>query len=270
MTDTTVATEAGHRLPSLATLLAAQVSYQFRLLLATPNALAIGVGFPVVLLIIGNARHSGSSAAGIAGYAVFGLTMTAWNIHGVRLVAAREPGILRRWRAAPLPRWCYFAGRIIATSLFSVMAALVTLLAGVLFDGARLGAGAVLSVLPALILGSLAWAAASTAMSSVVPGMGAASATFLLTYFPVVLISGALGPVSEPHWLDTLATYLPAEPVIDSVGRAVRHVPVFSARDLLVLTAWVVIGLVVASARFRWEPYRPAGHRPNPGASRPR
>src|SRR5580692_3937591 len=118
MTDTTVATKAGHRLPSPATLLAAQVSYQFRLLLATPSALAIGVGFPVVLLIIGNARHSGSSAAGIAGYAVFGLTMTAWNIHGVRLVAARELGILRRWRAAPLPRWCYFAGRIIATSLF--------------------------------------------------------------------------------------------------------------------------------------------------------
>ena len=27
---------------------------------------------------------------------------------GVRLVAARELGILRRWRAAPLPRWCYF------------------------------------------------------------------------------------------------------------------------------------------------------------------
>ena len=100
--------------------------------------------------------------------------------------------------------------------------------------------------------------------------MAAASATFLLTYLPVVLISGALGPISEPHWLNTLASYLPAEPVIDSVGRALRHVPVFSARDLLVLAVWVVIGLVVASVRFRWEPSRPAGHRPNPRASQPR
>jgi len=105
MTDTTVATEARHPLPSLATLLAAQVSYQFRLLLATPSALAIGVGLPVVLLIIGNARHSSSGAADIAGYAVFGLTMTAWNIHGEhhRHLSPRRAGDRLR-RARPPAR----------------------------------------------------------------------------------------------------------------------------------------------------------------------
>jgi ABC-2 type transport system permease protein len=263
MPDSARAADAARPLPNPVTLLAAQVGYQFRLLLATPSALVIGVGLPVVLLVVGNAKHAGSDVANVAGYAVFGLTMTAWNTHGVRLVAARELGILKRWRAAPLPPWCYFAGRIIATSLFATLAALVTLLAGVLFDGISLSAGATLSVLPVLILGSLAWAAASTVMSSVVPGTGAASPVFLLTYFPVVLVSGVLGPLSgEPHWLTTLASYLPAEPVIDTVGRALRHGPVFSAHDLLVLAAWVIVGLAVASARFRWEPYRPAQRRP--------
>jgi ABC-2 type transport system permease protein len=263
MPDSARAADAARPLPNPVTLLAAQVGYQFRLLLATPSALVIGVGLPVVLLVVGNAKHAGSEVANVAGYAVFGLTMTAWNTHGVRLVAARELGILRRWRAAPLPPWCYFAGRIIATALFATLAALVTLLAGVLFDGISLSAGSTLSVLPVLILGSLAWAAASTVMSSVVPGTGAASPVFLLTYFPVVLVSGVLGPLSgEPHWLTTLASYLPAEPVIDTVGRALRHVPAFSAHDLLVLAAWVIVGLAVASARFRWEPYRPAQHRP--------
>lgn len=262
MPDSTRAADASRPLPNPATLLAAQVGYQFRLLLAAPSALVIGVGLPVVLLVVGNARHGGG-AANVAGYAVFGLTMTAWNTHGVRLVAARELGILRRWRAAPLPPWCYFAGRIIATSLFATLAALVTLLAGVLFDGISLSAGATLSVLPVLILGSLAWAAASTVMSSVVPGTGAASPSFLLTYFPVVLVSGVLGSLSgEPHWLTTLASCLPAEPVIDTVGRALRHGPVFSARDLMVLAAWMVVGLAAAGVRFRWEPYRPAQHRP--------
>jgi ABC-2 type transport system permease protein len=93
--------------------------------------------------------------------------------------------------------------------------------------------------------------------------MGAASPAFLLTYFPVVLVSGVLGPLNgEPHWLTTLASYLPAEPVIDTVERALGHVPVFGAHDLLVLAAWAIVGLAVASARFRWEPYRPAQHRP--------
>jgi ABC-2 type transport system permease protein len=254
------------------TLLAAQAGYQFRLLLATPSALAISVGLPVVLLIAGNARHSSGSTANVAGYAVLGLTMAAWNTHGVRLVAARELGILRRWRAAPLPRWCYFAGRIIATSLFATLAALVTLLAGVLFDGVRLSASATAGVLPGLIAGALAWAAAATAMSSVVTGMGAAAPAFLLTYFPVLLVSGALGSISgQPHWLSTLAGYLPAEPVINAVQRALAGKPAFSARDLLVLAAWVVIGLAVAAARFRWEPYRPAQRRParQPAPARP-
>jgi ABC-2 type transport system permease protein len=266
MTDISPGARATRPLPSAATLLAAQVSYQFRLLLATPSALAIGVGLPVVLLIVGNARHGGDAVANVAGYAVLGLTMAAWNTHGVRLVAARELGILRRWRAAPLPPWCYFAGRVAATALFATLAALVTLLTGVLFDGVSLSAGAAVAVLPALVLGALAWAAASTAMSSVVPGVGAASPAFLLTYFPVVLISGVLGPISgEPHWLTTLAGYLPAEPVIDVVGRALGHGPAFSPHDLLVLAAWAVVGLAVASARFRWEPHRPAHGRPARG-----
>jgi ABC-2 type transport system permease protein len=258
----TTATVTGRPLPSTARLLAAQVGYQFRLMLATPSALAISVGLPVILLIVGNARHSASAPETVAGYAVFGLTMTAWNTHGVRLVSARELGVLRRWRAAPLPRWCYFAGRIIATALFATLAAAATLLAGVWFDGTHLTAVAALAVLPVLILGALAWAAASTAVSSVVSAAGNASPVFLLTYFPVVLISGALGPINgEPHWLTTLASCLPAEPVIDTVSRAIRHVPVLSPRDLLVLAAWAVIGLAVASVRFRWEPHRPAQHR---------
>jgi ABC-2 type transport system permease protein len=260
--DGRITAAATARLPHPARLLAAQVGYQFRLMLASPSALAISVGLPVILLIAGNARHVSDGPAIVAGYAVFGLTMTAWNTHGVRLVSARELGILRRWRAAPLPRWCYFAGRIIATSLFATMAAAATLLAGVWFAGAHLSAGAALALLPVLILGSLAWSAASTAMSSVVPGIGNASPVFLLTYFPVVLISGALGPVSgEAHWLTTLASCLPAAPLIDSVGRALRQVPVFDPHDLLVLAAWAVVGLAVASVRFRWEPYRRAQRR---------
>ena len=59
--------------------------------------------------------------------------------------------------------------------MFATLAALVTLLAGVLFAGITLSAGAALAALPALVAGALAWSAASTAMSSVVPNAGAAS-----------------------------------------------------------------------------------------------
>src|ERR1035437_5399009 len=50
-----------------------------------------------------------------------------------RLVAAREAGALKRWRAPPLPRWCYFLGRIIATSAVGALAGAVTVAVGVCF-----------------------------------------------------------------------------------------------------------------------------------------
>jgi hypothetical protein len=48
----------------------------------------------------------------------------------------------------------------------------------------------------------------------------------MITYFPVVIISGVLGPISGlPHWLVSLASYLPAQPLADTVTRSLQHVP---------------------------------------------
>ena len=84
-------------MPTVGRLLAAQISYQARLL-ASGRAITIGVGLPVILLI---ASHGGrarfTDATDMAGYAAFGLTLTAWNTYGVRLVAApAKPGVLKR------------------------------------------------------------------------------------------------------------------------------------------------------------------------------
>lgn len=86
----------------------------------------------------------------------------------------------------------------------------------------------------------------------------------MLFYFPVVIVSGVLGSISEPHWLHTLATYLPPEPLAHAATLALRHTsgtPLFHARDLLVLAAWAAVGLAVAVATFRWEPHRPTQRR---------
>ena len=48
----------------------------------------------------------------------------AYLSHASGLVVAREDGVLRRWRATPLPSWGYFAGRIVATVLLADAAAL--------------------------------------------------------------------------------------------------------------------------------------------------
>ena len=112
---------AAPRLPGAGRLLTAQIGYQARLL-ASGRAVTIGIGLPVILLIASHGSNGRAGAAGFAGWAVFGLTLTAWNTYGVRLVAAREAGC-SSGGATPLPRSCYFLGRIAATVVVAMVAA---------------------------------------------------------------------------------------------------------------------------------------------------
>ena len=252
------------RMPSAGRLLAAQIGYQARLL-ASGRAITIGVGLPVILLIASHGTHTQTGAAGLAGYAAFGLTLTGWNTYGVRLVAAREAGVLKRWRAAPLPRWCYFLGRIIATVVVAVAAGAATVAAGVLLYHSHLTASGALGALGVFVLGAFAWTACATSLTAVIPTLEAASPILMLTYFPVIIISGIFGSISEPHWLSTIASYLPAQPLAHAVAAALGHTAghaLLPARDLVVLAVWTVAGLAGAVATFRWEPHRPAQRRP--------
>lgn len=251
-------------MPSVGRLLTAQIGYQARLL-ASGRTITIGVGLPVILLIASHGRHTNTDAADIAGYAALGLTLTAWNTYGVRLVAAREAGVLKRWRATPLPRWCYFLGRIAATVVVAVAAGAATVAAAVLLYGTHLTVSGGLGALLAFVLGAFAWAATATALTAVIPTVEAAAPTFLLTYFPVIVISGTFGAISEAHWLAMIAGYLPAQPLVDAVGSSLQHTAghaLLPARDVVVLAAWAVAGLAAAIVTFCWEPHRPIQRRP--------
>jgi ABC-2 type transport system permease protein len=230
------------RLHSSGKLLVAQIRYQVRLLISSGRAIAVGVGLPVILLVASKGK---GTRPDVAGYAVFGLTITARSTYGVRLVAAREDGVLKRWRATPLPRWCYFLGRILATALVAVLAGAVTVAAAMPFYGSHFGDGpgtqltvtAAFTIVAVLFLGAFAWAATATALTGAIPTVEAAFPTLIFIYFPVIIISGVLlTNLSEPQWLSTFATYLPAQPLIDAVTRSVRHT---SGAPFLCLTTWV-------------------------------
>jgi ABC-2 type transport system permease protein len=263
----TFTTPAPGRLPGTGRLLVAQVGYQLRLLLRTPRALGAGVAIPALLLLLSpNSGHGGAvPPAYLAGLAVLGVTTTAWVTHGIGLVAAREAGVLKRWRATPLPPWCYLAGRIVATVLVAVAAAAVTVALGVAHDGTRLDVGAAVGVLMAVALGAVAWAAAATAVTAVIPNVAGASPILTLTYLPVILISGTFGALGgQPRWLATVAGFLPAQPMIDAATHALQHpagAPVVAGHDLIVLAGWVAAGAIASLLLFRWEPSRPPHRR---------
>jgi ABC-2 type transport system permease protein len=272
MAETTVTTPSARvaagpgRPPSTARLLADQVRYQMLLLTRNPRAMAMSLVIPVLLLVLSSSRRGhldpGLEDALVAGLASFGLIVTAYVSHAVGLVTSRQEGVLRRWRATPLPTWCFFAGKIAATALIALGSVAIAVAAGAALYHVHLTTGAALSLLLVFILGALAWAAVGTAVTALVPTAQSAAPMLMLTYLPVILFSGGLGSVSsEPGWLATVARYLPAQPIIDSATRALQHggagLAPIPGHDLAVLAAWAIAGLVASVCFFRWDPVRP-------------
>jgi ABC-2 type transport system permease protein len=251
------------RLPGLVPVIGGQLRYQLTLLLRTPRTLMAGLILPGALLALqlGRVQHIGQGAAAdllaarVAGLVVLGAMSVAYLTHAASLVVAREDGVLRRWRATPLPSWGYFAGRIGAAMLIADAAALILVLVGVAMAGLHLSGAGVVSLLIAATLGGLALAAAGTAITPLLTSAQGVNQLLALTYIPLIIFSG--GFAGLPHWLTTLVSYLPAQPMIDAVTRALEPGASMSGRDLAVLAAWAVGCLLLSVRFFQWDPHRP-------------
>jgi ABC-2 type transport system permease protein len=258
------------RLPGTRPVLASQIRYQLSLIFRNPRALAAGLILPGCLLALerGNAQHvtMAQAAPKIAGLVALSAVAIAYFTYANTLVIAREEGVLRRWRAAPLPPWAHFAGRIAATMLVAVAAALILVLVAVGMTGVHLTAHAVLGLAVVVVLGALALAAAGTAITAIIPSAQSAQPVLMLTYIPLIVLSGAFGGMASslPHWVNTAMTYLPAQPLIDGASRALQHNSgaIMSGHDLAVLAGWAIGGLLVSLWSFKWDPHRPAHARP--------
>jgi ABC-2 type transport system permease protein len=148
---------------------------------------------------------------------------------------------------------------MIATVLLADLAALVLVLVGVAMADLHLTAGALAGLVIAGTLGSLALAAAGTAVTPLITSAQGANPLLTLTYLPLIIFSGGFGGITGlPSWLNTLMSYLPAQPMIDAATRALTRAPV-DWRDFAVLAAWAVGGLLISVWCFQWDPHRP-GH----------
>jgi ABC-2 type transport system permease protein len=252
-------------LPGPGQILAGQISYQMRLIARTPRAVWGGLMLPVLLLTIRHkaGQHPAQQDLAVTGAAIFGLVSTAYVTHATGLVAAREAGVLKRWRATPVPRWCFFAGRSFATLLLATASGLVTVLVAILLYHLRLTTRGAIAIVITLILGAAAWSAIGTAVTALIPSTDAAWPILGLSYLPVIIISGAFGQISEPNWLTHLVSYLPAQPIIHAALHALQTNPttLISGHDLTILIAWTGAGLIASIQLFQWEPHPPKRHR---------
>lgn len=250
-----------NKLPSITKLLSAQTVYHFRMLLRMPRGIFSAFLLPVLLLL--SLHYLFGSRVGltrdtlylIIGPMVMGIVMTAYDSHALGLLTARTSGVLKRLHGAPLPPWCYFAGKITATVTVSVLSSLIVLTLARAIYSFNFNLYVVAFVGLTVALGALAWAALGTAVTRVIRDVHSGQTVLTAIYLPLLFLSGTFSPfASEPKWMQTFANAFPARPIADGVQHIMTNsVSLISLSSYAVLLGWAAVGILIAAFTFRWE-----------------
>jgi ABC-2 type transport system permease protein len=218
---------------------------------------------PIVFYLIMGSAYGDEEIEGADGYlfllsGMIGYGAAATTFAGLArlLVIRRESGVLKRLRGTPLPGWAYIAAVLASIVFVFVIEAIALVTLGrVAFDVA-LPDNAV-SLVAAVLLGALSFAALGVGLTALIKSAEGSSAVVNAIYLPLTFISGSFfSPDAFPAVLRAIAEALPLVHFI----RLVRDVMVYGDRiwdhpgAVAMVTAWGVVGAVVAFRGFRWEP----------------
>lgn len=229
---------------------------------------------PAVMLVLlgaifGQQHQSGQAVSVsdlyVAGLIGGGVMATSYQNLGMSIAFERERFTLKRLRGTPLPVAAYFAGKVIQVLVASIAEVIVLLVIGVAFYRLSLPTSAaawstfiwvfVLGVTACSLLGI---AASSLPRSAARNGVAVITLPFLVLQF----ISGVYVPFYlVPRWLRDIASAFPLEWMCRGmrsvfVPRAIALEPGHSwqlGTTALVLSAWIVAGLVLCLTTFRWQ-----------------
>ncbi len=192
----------------------------------------------------------------LTGMLGYGVAATAFSGLAIVLVIRRESGVLKRLRATPLPAPVYIAAVLLTTLIAFAVEAIVLVALGIVLFDAEFPRN-LLSVVAALLLGSAAFAVLGVGVSGLVRRAEGASAVITALYLPLSFISGAFFSQQHfPEWLKTIADLLPLTYFIDLMGAVMLGGDSLwdQPKDVAVITAWGIFGVLLATRYFRWTP----------------
>ena len=218
--------------------------------------------FPLLLFVLLGSVYSGriygvpAAQALLSGLIGYGCANTAFAGLAITLVVRREQAILKRLRATPLPASTYVAAMLVSTIIVFALQTVALFGLGRAFYGTPFPT-AVLSLILAVIVGAVVFAALGVATASLIRSAEGSSAVVNFILLPMAFLTGAFGPTRHfPPFLRAIGDVLPLKYFIDLVnaiylrGHSIWTRPL----DLAVLALWGLGGLIVAVLKFRWEP----------------
>jgi ABC-2 type transport system permease protein len=233
------------------------------------------MAFPVMLVVIFGSIFSGDLGGGVkftqyfvTGMIASGLMATGFQALAIQIPIERDRGVLKRFLGTPMPRWVYFAGKIMMVLLIAIVETIILLAVAVPFFDVNLpDSGAKwLTFAWVGLLGIIACTLGGIAFSSLARTGRSAPAVVTPVALVLQFISGVFFVFTElPTWMQNVAALFPLKWMCQGM-RSVFLPESFGAREAagsfelgkvaLVLGAWCVGGLILCLLTFRWTTKR--------------
>ena len=254
-------------------IVAAQARMAILVALRTPRTVIFTIAFPIILLVLFNSifNAGGNETATLpgdlkvsaeayftAGIIAYAAALSTFTTLAVSLTTQRENGQLKRYRGTPMPPWTFIAGQIIRAEAQALAMATVLLAIGALAYGIPVPASTFPAFVLYLLLGTATLCSLGIALSAFTPTPDAASTIAPFSVVILAFISGVWIPVETlPSWLESIGKLLPLYHL--ALGLQTTLAPGASGAgleldNLIALVIWALIGIRIATRRFRWEP----------------
>ena len=188
---------------------------------------------------------------------VMGVISASFVALSITVVNRRETGIFKRVRGTPAPAWLLIAGQVVTSLVIALLMVIVMLALGSFAYGVRVDIGHLPWLVAGVLIGAIAFSCLGMMLAALTPSTEAAPPLANVVVLPLYFISGVFVPIeSLPTWLGNIASWLPVAPFVKVATWAYVPATTTPWRALGLLIAWGMVGLIIASWRFRWTPRR--------------
>jgi ABC-2 type transport system permease protein len=260
---------------SLVRLSMAQGVLEIKQFLRSKEQVVFTLAFPAIMILVFGSIFTGTIGEGVkftqyfvTGMIGTGLMSVGFQALAIQISQERDRGVLKRLVGTPMPRWCYFVGKVQMVAFAAVLeTVLLLVVATLLYDLDLPGTGAKwLTFLWVAVLGITACTLCGVAFSSVARSGRSAPAVVTPVALILQFISGVFFVFTDlPGWMQGLASVFPLKWLCQGL-REVFLPAAAGAREAggsfdlpmvaIALAVWCVVALAICLTTFRWTTKR--------------